>query len=219
MQISIDGNQHTHDFLRKEKNGSGTFKEIIANIKILDRINVRYHVLATLASISEMPSKILDEFDCNQINSPYFNILNPITQYNYEYLSPIKSEMVVADLVSGFDLIFKENIETALHRYPNIRFFLKRFFSLKPRASCGVGENRIAVKYNGEIYPCRRMVDNHDFCIGNAQNGIYFDKFEKICSSAILNNINCMSCEYNVFCGGTCLHEGINKEGCKLYTN
>lgn len=206
MQLSVDGNKEAHDALRKTKSGDGTYETILAKADLCKAMGSDYHFLATLSAISAPLTQILEEFRSRGHKYPFFNIMNPITQQNYEYLYPVKSKEVIEDLFDHFLREFEKDEEAALLGFPNIYFIFRRFFTSSPRTSCGVCAGRKAIKYDGTIYPCRRMVDSPERCIGNVWDGVD-DPYLELYHSIIQTNDSCRACNYRLFCGGTCLQE------------
>lgn len=206
VQMSVDGDKEAHDALRQTKSGNGTYETILAKADLCKEMGVDYHFLATLSRISASPTQILEEFRSRGHKYPFFNIMNPITPQNYEYLHPVKSKEVIEDLFDHFLREFEKDEEKALLSFPNIYFIFRRFFTSSPRTSCGVCAGRKAIKYDGTIYPCRRMVDSPERCIGNVWDGID-DPYLELYHSTIQTNDSCRACNYRLFCGGTCLQE------------
>jgi uncharacterized protein len=206
MQLSVDGDKEAHDALRQTKSGDGTYETILAKADLCKKMGVDYHFLATLSAISAPLTQILEEFRSRGYKHPFFNIMNPITSQNYEHLHPVKSKEVIEELFEHFQREFEKDEEAALLNFPNIYFIFRRFFTSSQRKSCGVCSGRKAIKYDGTIYPCRRMVDSPERCIGSVWDGID-DPYLELYHSTIQTNDSCRACNYRLFCGGTCLHE------------
>ncbi|NTW33466.1 MAG: radical SAM protein [Bacteroidetes bacterium] len=210
LQISLDGNEKTHNSLRKDKKGRATYDKILSNIELCKSLGTEYSILTNLTKVSENPSSIIKEYHDKRIKSPYFNVVNPTTSENYKYLYPLDSKHVVADLIADFKKNFKYDIKKALLDYPNILYSIKRLFASNQRTSCGLDKSRIAIKYDGTIYPCRRMIDRPDMCIGNVWDGIT-EKYNNMYHRVIDLNKNCKICEYKFFCGGPCFFEILSR--------
>ncbi len=204
LQITIDGNKECHNKQRRLKDGRGSFDIILNNIALLKKKHIHYSVKSTLTKKSPSIYMIVDEFKNKGLNNAYFGVITPITNYDYKYLSPIEANIIAKDL-------FKTFLQTKNEfSFGNIEKAINYFFSNVPKLSCGVCENKVAIKYDGSIYPCHRMVDSPELCIGKIQyNGmVYGKKYANI----LKDNENCKVCEYKHFCGGSCAFEVSQKQ-------
>jgi uncharacterized protein len=206
LQISIDGDKDCHDTQRVFKGKKGTFDVISSNIDILKKIRVDYSVKTTLTARSPSICEIARELKKIGVNDVFFGAVTPVTNYDHENLSPINAERNAAEI---FEVYMNEK-HNNLYHCKNIEKSIKYFFSASPRKSCGVSRNKFAIKYDGTIYPCHRMIDSSEFCIGDIWNN-HDERYEKLYKNVIKENENCKICEYRHFCGGSCLYEVLKR--------
>lgn len=113
-------------------------------------------------------------------------------------------------LSKEFKKIFNYFIETNFKVYFPFTFakYIVNFFNKKIKGFCGVG-NYIAVRPNGDCYPCTSIASLGDFKYGNI-----LDKSNLIISNEQLEKLrilpdSCFDCPIKTFCGGGCRYERI----------
>ena len=50
--LSLDGPEHIHDRYRRDRNGQGTFSRVIHAMRLFQKYNVEFNVLATINDYS-----------------------------------------------------------------------------------------------------------------------------------------------------------------------
>lgn len=218
IQISLDGDQEYHDVLRCDKSGCGTFDRIIQNIHLLQDAGAQYQVITTLTAKSPVPSLIMSALEQRAVCAPHFGVVNPITEYDHQQLSPINGDSVAADIFRAYTNVVGANTfcnsekpGRIQDKFPNIDLCIVRLFSDTARTSCGLSNRRIAVKYDGGIYPCRRMVDSPKYQIGTVWEGFYGVAHESLCPNCLETNVHCKKCPYRYLCGGMCGFEMLQR--------
>ncbi len=205
LQITIDGDRDYHNLHRKYKNNKGTYDKIIKNVCLLNKYDVKYKIRVTLTAKSPPPSKIIYLLKLNKIKNVFFALITPTRTCNKD-LFPVNSSKIIDSLFSSFK---ENNKDDNRFEYLNI---LRTFdFILSPyeKTTCGIDGRKIAIKYNGDIYPCHRFIKHSEYKIGNVWDGIINNKFTKV--AFINNNENCSNCEIKDYCGGSCAFELLSR--------
>ena len=223
FNVSISGSLDLpfslHDKFRITKDGKSTKERILKNIKLLENLENKKKVSATIFKehyelIDEMiiDIKYLDEKTCLDMND--FNFMIGF-DYNSNGLLTALTEDEQVDL---FNRMHKEFDGTNLDKGVNGAWFNE--FGPEYCTNCdNCGEKFFLLEKNGDIYSCVRGQKHDDFYYGN----IYKDSVEKIMNTArekIFKNHNdlsfnedCYDCKYLYLC----------KTGCpfvkKLYKN
>jgi uncharacterized protein len=207
LQITIDGDKNYHDQRRKYRNNKGTFERIINNIALLNRCNTSYHARVTLTAKSPSPVEIINVFKKNGIKNILFALLTP-TKACTKDLYPVDSSAIISDLFWAY----KDNNKSCYDKdikYLNIIPILDIILNPSSKTTCGIEGKKIAIKYNGELYPCHRFINFHEYKIGNIWDENYDNPFEKI--SFKDDNSNCSICLIKDYCVGGCAFEILSR--------
>lgn len=162
VQITIDGNERTHDSRRCLRSGKGTFKKIVDNVEMLQRIapevrvNLRVNIDATNQDdFIELHRFFTDKHYPNLVVSPAF-----VTD-----LSGCNVDDCIFDTERKLQFIFKMKQEHGLNCIP--------FYPLSHRYECTVrNANTVVIGPEGELYKCWNDVGNKDAVIGNVDGKI-----------------------------------------------
>lgn len=199
VQISIDGDEKTHDANRYFADKSGchaTVLEHTAKIRKLGLADARATVTGQnldLISIYEY----LKELGFRKVAlSPAFNLL---ADEEYEAL---------ADAYIQFYLDLEKAIKNKDYRKAlENKLFMQEIRQVNQsrhrRLACGVGRNLYAVDIHGNIFPCQRFVAEKEYSLGNVytddkrQNefvqNVMLDKYEK-CQECWARNLCVAGC-------------------------
>ena len=154
LGVSLDGCEMTHDLLRKDARGEGTFSRVLENIRRLQKANVEFNILCVVNNaVAEHADAVLDRlcaFDYLQF-IPCLDNLDGTTQ----------PHSLTAEAYSAF-------LEKAFARYQKA-FMTKRRLSIRtfdnwvamllgmPPENCamrGVCSPGFLVESTGDVYPC-----------------------------------------------------------------
>lgn len=203
VQISIDGDKATHDFLRPYLGGKGSYDKTIKGARLLlEKPSIRVNARATLSRVS----------------LSIFNIIKSIAEVGFKIIyieavarnnasdvgiddaamKTLKKEMemtaeYIADLlVSGVKVFpFLEHIES-LDTY-QVRSFV-----------CGAGTSAFSYDINGDMYPCHRFHGNKEYKISDFKDNVGIitnEKFKNLKTSYLPE---CSKCWARKFCWGCC---------------
>lgn len=207
FQISLDGDQYTHDGIR----GNGAFRKTLNTIKKLDEIGAQYSI-ATVASRKNKEAML-----------ELANILSTLSHMRYwriSYEMPFGSasfdNMMTATEWNKFVDFMLENVGFRMkiqkifpfELYDARKNELENLVNKSNRCfNCGSGKNKIYIYPDYNVYSCTCLTD---FCLGNLKklslseilNGNEIEKFAKYRLSA---DTVCNKCEYKKFCNGGCI--------------
>ncbi len=211
--ISLDGLKIHHDKVRKYWDNRGTYADIIRNIELLRRYEVRYGFLTVLGKhnvndISDIV-KFYYEIGCRKI------ALSPLKPYNKLKLL-IEDDELIRAFKKATDLVIAINKRNNRKMwFKNIEDYLVRiltdtlpcFCHITP---CGAGRRMIVITHRGEVYPCSEFLRfGESFRMGN----IMSDKIDKMLFSKPVKKLrdrkaeeirDCQECPYMHLCGCGC---------------
>ncbi len=206
--LSLDGRRETHDNMRPNAAGHGSYDTVLKNFKKLvkSRGGENYYMRGTYTRENpDFTNDVLSMYDEG------FDILS---------VEPV----VLKDSPLGFtekDLprIFEEydrltDVYLEKHRAGKGFFFFHFNVDLsngpcvaKRLAGCGAGHEYFAVAENGDLYPCHQFVGREKYKLGTVFDGVsenakpltqYFRE------SHVLNKNKCRDCWAKFFCSGGC---------------
>lgn len=217
VQISIDGDIHSHNQNRPLPGGGGSYSKIINNLEKLNQADIKYSVRVTVSSLTK--NKMAGNFQ--HLFSQGFRRVHFESALAPKGKIFITSRDDIEDIKSQYVEISKE-IEAIIQsgKPYNIEMFplpLKKIDRKeKVFYPCAAGRGNIAVGVNGDIFLCHRLVGKKSFIMGNVIDSTYNNKaLEKhICSLHVDNKDNCKDCWARYLCGGGCyaINDEFNKD-------
>ena len=203
--LSLDGRKEINDRMRMKKDGSGSFEEIVPNIKrfVERRGDKDYYIRGTFT----------------RENLDFTADIQQFLDLGFKNLS---MEPVVTTADYG---IRKEDLPKIMDEYEKLaQLYINKkkagegftFFhfmidldggpcAVKLLKGCGSGTEYVAVTPYGEIYPCHQFVGQEGFQIGDVDNGITnFDLVKKFKEANLYTKDKCEKCFAKFFCSGGC---------------
>lgn len=183
FQISIDGMREQHDFRR----GLNSYDRTIKNVELLHSLG--YKLTAKM---------VLDEYNymdfIDVIQLPWFNkvLVLPVANFNDSMTSPnscTNTKMYEKSIMYIYSQLLK-NESNVYH--------------------CNSFPNELAIKYNGEVFPCTEAREHDEYSMGNIiEESIYnvIQKYENTENKLNCKNIKieeCNSCTAKDFCNQGC---------------
>ncbi len=197
IQITLDGDEETHNMRRPLANGGATYKTIWENlfglkrykdeIKVTLRVNVDKENKYALSTIRE---KVRDA------HLDDFVLVYPGKVMGYEGCH--KSEVCYSTKeFAQLEQEFMSDDEVFLKmKYPNPRFL----------SCCAECLNAIVIDYQGDLYKCYMDIGIEKRCVGNVCN--LQMKHEEVLYEYMLSdvteNLDCKVCKYLPLCMGGC---------------
>lgn len=215
--ISIDGPEKLHNYYRKYKNGSGSFKKVMKGINLLQKYNVDFNILTAVQNNnSKHPKKIYDFL--KSIGTKFIQfipIVDPekdktVTEYS---VKPKQWGIFMTEIfyswLSDIGEIFIQQFDDTLGSYLGIPAN-----TCSHSKECGKG---LVIEHNGDIYSCDHFV-SPKYYLGNiaekklstlaeSQTQISFgkNKFSSLPEE-------CIQCKYLAICYGGCPKERFIKK-------
>ena len=201
LQITIDGNELTHNKTRILKNGKGTFEQIIKNIdlaveympdcKIGIRTNIGKHNKEEYYEIYDILS---NRWKNNNVSIYYAFILNNSTVSQQKHTSSV--ELTTREKCDFLLSLEKKNVID--------------YKSLFPKIDCGTctctDPSAFVIDPEGLLYKCWADVGIKNRSIGTLETGLNnFDIMsEFIQGSDKFSDSKCLNCRYLPVCDGGC---------------
>jgi uncharacterized protein len=185
LDVTIDGTRETHDRKRSYKNGSGTFDDIIDNLKSLKGL-VPINLICNLPPTKESHVEFLN----------YLSDQKSEIEFGSIRFKPYFDNAAGGCFFSNCHIEAMEEIQKEAER---LSLPVENDFILGP---CGFFDNNsFAVSPVGDIYPCTPFFGNRDYVMGNVKTA---GKLEK--HHSIKDNLSseCSICSFCPVCFGGC---------------
>jgi len=204
--VTLDGPEDVHDSSRPFKNGKGSFRIIIKNLKeVRGMISIDIGGNYTKRNYRRFPALLdglMDEgLTPERVSSVHF----------YPVIQEVKG-IVNRDFNDGCNSIKEPWIfEAEIFLREEV---LKRGYKTSriiPATCLMELKNRFVVNYDGTLFKCAGLIGREDFKIGDLKTGI-----KDYSSTHNLNNWKndeCLNCEYLPLCFGGCRYMKFVREG------
>ncbi len=205
--ISLDGRKETHDRIRPDAGGNGTYDRIVPKFKKLlaGRNNENYYMRGTytkydLDFTKDVLSMADEGFDILSMepvvtkgNAPYAITKTDLPEIFAEYDRLVEAYMQRRHEGKGF-FFFHFNVD--LNDGPCVA---------KKLSGCGAGHEYYAVSAHGDLYPCHQFVGRDKYLLGNVFEGVKNTELPKHFRNChVLNKELCRDCWARFFCSGGC---------------
>lgn len=201
ITISLDG--HIAEINDKTR-GLGSYNKIIKGIKLLNKAGIEVRITTVISKTNKDYIKEIMEFVKNDLGVSKHNMSTHISMgRGAEENLECSTEEVLRYREEYFTEICRRS------RQEMISFLRPNLKQGQLRNCCGAGCTELFVKDNGEVYPCRLLVDT-SFYLGNIKENLLDSILESKKIVDLRNNFNvnriavCKHCLYKNLCGGGC---------------
>lgn len=213
IQITLDGTQEQHDKRRFLKNGEGTYKKIVDNIKAVKGIlpyKISLRVNVDRRNIDEAKNflELIENEGIRDIVVPYLGMVhtsNGCCSENECYTPESFAEIY-------YDFEFRKANGNVMRRYPAVR-----------SNSCGADMlNSFVIDSDGRLYKCWNDIGIHERAIGslNAEKGKENSNFEVLKQYMMYDptmDNTCRDCNVLPICMGGCHMQRIQNSNRCIY--
>lgn len=215
--LSLDGRKETHDFMRRDKSGNGTYEKIIERFQRLAeaREQQQYYMRGTYTAYNkDFAADVLAMADLGFRETSIEPVVSdPDTDYAlHEEDLPL--------LFEEYEKLATEMLERK-KRGEGFRFYhytvdLTGGPCIYKRVSgCGVGTEYLAVTPTGDLYPCHQFVGDDAFKVGTVEDGItedgVLDRFRN--NNNVYTRDKCRDCFAKLYCAGGCAANNFHTNG------
>lgn len=203
--LSMDGPEEFHDRNRVYHDGTGTFKDVYKNFKLLKANNISLSIASVLAKsnvdyISEIMHWLLDDLGMKALGFNHESILPNISEYDEEY-----EKKFAKAIIKGQEII--QQHEGVYERRMNhkINTFLNREILKSDCTGCG---EQISISTMGEIGICQGYMGSRKTFKGSVFDDKYDVESDPVfiewSKRSPLYMSQCMECAALSVCGGGC---------------
>ncbi len=206
--LSLDGRKEVNDNVRIKVDGSGSYDDILPNIKkMIAKRDKRktYYVRGTFT----------------HANTDFYEDVKAMVNEGFREISiePVVLEdghplaLTESDLPQIFENYDKLYYEMARRKKEGDEFNFYHFnidlnggpCVYKRISGCGAGFEYVAITPQGEVYPCHQFVGKEEFKLGSIYDDTYDAELGKKFKKAhIYNKPKCKKCWARFYCSGGC---------------
>ena len=199
IQLSIDGDRKTHDYLR----APGDYDRVLETAKRLEKNGIKTYIsfTANRDNYKHLP-KVAWECRKRKITKLWSDRIVPIGGGE-----ELKSLAITPDILPDYLKTLKKSQGNFLtkHIFPKTQVTMNRalqFFEGGNFYMCSAGDSLVTVDEFGNIMPCRRMPIVCGNIFENTIESVYFENetFKALRNTKIPKE--CSYCVYNILCRG-----------------
>lgn len=202
--ISIDGPENVHNHNRMYKNGTGSFKDVLNNVRKLQKENIKVNASCVITPYCTDIYRIIMFFLEENFSSVSFQLVRPPAPEVFSFTK-------INELFQSFDKLFCRIFDDLCKGDFSLLLLLKKTLIFTPIRNimfnnyyvtrCEWGNN-IVIDNKGDLYPCLGFIGNQQFCFGNYKDNI---EYEKISNIKYVDDLSeCKKCWAKYLCGGAC---------------
>ena len=206
--LSLDGRKEVNDNVRIKVDGSGSYDDILPNIKRMiekrDK-SKHYYVRGTFTGAN---TDFYEDVKA-MINEGFREIsIEPVVLEKGHFLE-LKEEHL-PEIFENYDKLYSE---MARRKKEGDEFNFYHFnidlnggpCVYKRISGCGAGFEYVAITPQGEVYPCHQFVGKEEFKLGSIYDDTYDAELGKKFKKAhIYNKPKCRECWARFYCSGGC---------------
>jgi uncharacterized protein len=209
--ISIDGPEAVHDLYRHNKQGAGTWHQVMRGVEYLKKHNVEFNALCVLSQANiGKAAEIYKFFRTMGIDYVQYIPLSEFDGLGQPLPFTITPEQYGQFLCETFELWWPDRRKVRIRYFDNIAEALA---GQKP-GSCTLHEtcdSYVVVEYNGDVYPCDFFVQK-DWKLGNINVDSWAEisrrpRRRQFAATKTISHPECQVCEYQSICHGGCPKE------------
>lgn len=220
--ISIDGKKVENDKQRVYSNGTGTYDDIVRNIR-------------TIQESSKVPKRLKELWGLMVYTQDNIDLLSNVQHLRDLGFSTVQMRFVRSNdknlvleekvaaqrLIEFIKTIFNQAItgdDSLLRLITNdndyVGKIIKRIVLQMPNeVRCSAGSYMFSFAADGKIYPCDCFVGNPDFVMGSIYDTIPTEQFDRYQDMSVHIRDKCKRCWAKYACGGDCYHNSYIKHG------
>jgi len=205
IQVSVDGDEKTHDLFRIFKSGKPTMQRIKPALEELARQKADYNLRAVMTRANPDPVSILDglrawgtdEVSFEVVATNYENARftsGDWVEFNSRYAQLVQSDF------ARWSQVPHEMQTTILHICQHQKIFY----------GCGAGLSEVTVSPDGSIYECQRIYRQP---LSNVSEGKGLQELDSKFLTMVDERPVCRDCWARYLCGGGCMHQSHTEHG------
>ncbi|MBN1053120.1 thioether cross-link-forming SCIFF peptide maturase [Clostridium botulinum] len=216
--LSLDGRKCVNDNVRIKADGSGSYDDIIPNIKEMIKRRTKGKTFYVRGTFTRNNTDFYEDVMA-MINEGFDEIsIEPVVLPNEHSLSLREEDLET--IFKNYDKLYEEMAKRKREGKDEFNFY---HFNIdlqggpcvyKRISGCGAGFEYVAITPQGDVYPCHQFVGNEEFKLGTIYDDTYDSELGKKFKEAhIYNKPKCRDCWAKFYCSGGCQANNFNFNG------
>ena len=216
--LSLDGRQDVNDNVRIKADGSGSYNDIIPNIKEMIKRRTKGKTYYVRGTFTRQNTDFYEDVMA-MVNEGFRELsIEPVVLENGHPLSLREED--IDTIFDNYDKLYEEMARRKREGNDEFKFY---HFNIdlqggpcvyKRISGCGAGFEYVAITPQGDVYPCHQFVGKEEFKLGSIYDDTYDTELSKKFKTAhIYNKPKCRECWAKFYCSGGCQANNFNFNG------
>lgn len=216
--LSLDGRKCVNDNVRIKIDGSGSYDDIIPNIKKMIKKRTEGKTYYVRGTFTRANTDFYEDVMA-MINEGFREIsIEPVVLENGHPLALREKDL--EEIFENYDKLYDEMSRRKKENNDVFNFY---HFNIslnggpcvyKRISGCGAGFEYVAITPQGDVYPCHQFVGKDEFKLGTIYDDTYNTSLGKEFKKAhIYNKPKCKECWARFYCSGGCQANNFNFNG------
>ncbi|MBS6042507.1 MAG: thioether cross-link-forming SCIFF peptide maturase [Clostridium baratii] len=215
--LSLDGRQEVNDNVRIKVDGSGSYDDILPNIKKMVAKRNKDKMFYVRGTFTRANTDFYEDVMA-MANEGFREIsIEPVVLPDEHPLSLREEDLptIFENYDKLYDEMARRKREGDEFRFYHFNVDLNGGPCVYKRISgCGAGFEYVAITPQGEVYPCHQFVGKEEYKLGTIDDDSYDKELAKKFKMAhIYNKPKCRDCWARFYCSGGCQANNINFNG------
>lgn len=212
--VSLDGPPKIHNRYRKDKNGNGTFNDVMQGIELLCKFNIFNGIICCVSNFSHSnPEKLFDFFITNNIKKLKFARIKKIGGFN-KSISTISAQQYYDFMIKIFELWI--NLDDTEVEIRDIQSVVSKILGGNKSECIYSGQcgDYVTVYNNGQIFTCDSFSPIKSLHFGNVSDNrlishnMNYIKFVQLLKQ---RKKECSKCKWFYLCNSGCSYDNYSK--------
>lgn len=215
--LSLDGRKEVNDNVRIKVDGSGSYDDILPNIKKMIDKRTEGKMYFVRGTFTRANTDFYEDVKA-MVNEGFREIsIEPVVLENGHPLALREEDLPT--IFDNYDKLYEEmrrrKVEGDEFKFYHFNIDLQGGPCVYKRISgCGAGFEYVAITPQGEVYPCHQFVGKEEYKLGSIGDDTYDAELGKKFKKAhIYNKPKCKDCWARFYCSGGCQANNVNFNG------
>lgn len=216
--LSLDGRKCVNDNVRIKVDGSGSYDDILPNIKKMIEKRTPGKMYYVRGTFTRANTDFYEDVMA-MVNEGFKEVsIEPVVLENGHPLS-LRTEDL-PEIMKNYDKLYEDMVRRKREGTDEYKFY---HFNVdlnggpcvyKRISGCGAGFEYVAITPQGEVYPCHQFVGKEEYKLGSIYDDTYdADLGKKFKKAHIYNKPKCRDCWARFYCSGGCQANNVNFNG------
>lgn len=216
--LSLDGRKEVNDKVRVKPDGSGSYNDILPNIKKMISKRTKGKTFYVRGTFTRQNTDFYQDV-MSMLNEGFREIsIEPVVLEKGHPLAIREEDIPV--IFDNYDKLYEEMLRRKREGKDEFTFY---HFNIdlqggpcvyKRISGCGAGFEYVAITPQGDVYPCHQFVGKEEYKLGSVYDDTYNKELSKKFKHAhIYNKPKCRDCWARFYCSGGCQANNVNFNG------